>query len=578
MKSTKKQKFESIKLKLKKFYYKHKPVDKRDAIRLIVLAIAIPVFLYSAGQLIYKLYRYVYEDKQMAGVVELKPEEDNPFLNIDELEPIKEDGYIVIEGNDSYLNKDGVLVEYEELRSRNNDLAGWMTFPGYPSKPINYPILFSGDNSFYLRRDFNKHSSNAGSLFFDGSNNPYHNNPLEIDRNYVIYGHAMRNKSMFGYLTDFWKYEESWDKTTIFMDLMNTRLEYEIISTFLCEPDYNYRQTRFNSDSEYLEYLNRMVDKSAYDFGIEVTDKDKIITLSTCYKSTRRTAIIARLVRQIVYKNTDGSNLSGKKPQVVLPTHLPHDVPVPKPKVTSEPSITPTDEPTKEPSPTISDTPSPTLPVTPVPTSKPEILLNLILNPGIEDEANIIWGTKSEQTLTKDNEDFKNGEYSGKIKNSTEEPSIVFQDVTDILNENGSGRYSAGAYLKNPEGILSSYNVKLELTLKKNPEPTEEPSPSMEPSPTDEPSSESMTLEEVNEPFKVIYTYSKPKEINDTNWALVGDTNLFLIDKDKDKDIISLEGYTLIEAVLIIFELESEGDGFNFDDCFFYKEGVYVTE
>jgi sortase B len=382
MKTTRINILQKIKLAATKFYFKNKPVDRNDWIRFGVLAISIPVFLYSAGQLGYKLFTYVYEDYLNSKVVELKPEpEKNPFddIKIEEEDLVKGLPYKTVIGKDSRLNEAGRLVEYEGLWKRNNDLVGWLNMPGF-KKDINYPILYSGDNSYYLLRDYDKHDSRSGSLFLDGSNIPYHVDPLDIDRNYVIYGHAMYNMSMFGQLTDYWNNKDAWaNKKTIFIDLMNTRLEYEVVSTFLVDPNYNYRQTKFADDVEYKKYLDQIIAKSVHDFGAKLDVKDKLITLSTCYKSTRRTAIIGRLVRQIVYIMSSDNNLPSIPP-LVLPTNVPHDLPMftPTPLPTSAVSITPgpgkTPTPALSPKPSVTVTtgPSPTGGITGTPTPTPE--------------------------------------------------------------------------------------------------------------------------------------------------------------------------------------------------------------
>lgn len=381
MKTTRINILQKIKLAATKFYFKNKPVDRNDWIRFGVLAISIPVFLYSAGQLGYKLFTYVYEDYLNSKVVELKPEpEKNPFddIKIEEEDLVKGLPYKTVIGKDSRLNEAGRLVEYEGLWKRNNDLVGWINMPGF-KKEINYPILYSGDNSFYLLRDYDKHDSRSGSIFLDGSNIPYHVDPLNIDRNYVLYGHAMYNMSMFGQLTDYWNNKDAWtNKKTIYIDLMNTRLEYEVVSTFLVDPYYNYRQTKFADDVEYKKYLDQIIAKSAHDFGAKLDVKDKLITLSTCYKTTRRTAIIGRLVRQIIYIMGSNTNIPSITP-LVLPTNVPHDLPLltptptPTPVVSLTPIVSPTGGPGKTPTPgaTPSGNPTPTVTLAPGVTATP---------------------------------------------------------------------------------------------------------------------------------------------------------------------------------------------------------------
>lgn len=441
-------KLKKIIYSIKLFFLKRKPVDRQDWIRLIVLAVAVPVFIYSAGQLIYRLYRYGYEDNEMEKIVNLKPKQkDDPFVvEIDEnLRP--DLPYGVYKGKDSFLNKDGYLAEYKDLFLMNSDLAGWMRFPGFDDKPIDYPIVYSGDNDFYLRRDFLKNDSNAGSLFFDGRNTPLHKNPLDIDRNYVIYGHAMRNKSMFGYLTDYFKNKETMKHTKIYVDLLNTRLEYEVISTFLCEPDYNYRQIYFANDTEYLDYLNRMVEKSTHDFGHTVSKDDKIMTISTCYKSTGRTAIIAKLVRQIIYEEGDEENMHDV---IALPTHLPFEVPIPTKKPQESSSETGSDTSSNlssqgQGSSVVDSETGESSDISGNNSSDPDSgePLNLIKNPEIKSNTDH-WFPGTGNHINFSEEQSLSPSGSAHVEADPDSDKYeVYQDVTDALKKYGGGKYSA---------------------------------------------------------------------------------------------------------------------------------------
>ena len=77
--------------------------------------------------------------------------------------------YTVFLSEDERITSDGVLPEYVGLYRRNDDLSGWLRFPGSTKYPIDYPILWSGDNDYYLRRDFTKRFSMIGVPFFDGA-------------------------------------------------------------------------------------------------------------------------------------------------------------------------------------------------------------------------------------------------------------------------------------------------------------------------------------------------------------------------------------------------------------------------
>ena len=353
MKTVKKGRIESIRNRIKEFFTKHKPVTKQDWIRIIVLSIAIPVFIYSSSKLVMQIYTYVSEDRKNQQIIDLKPSESkNPFDEVESSDIFSNEAtdkfpYQIILGKDSFLNDNGIIAEYQNLWDRNNDLVGWFYFPNTPRRDINYPLLQAQDNIYYLNYDFDKNRSYSGSIYMDYRNNANLENPLMIDKNYIITGHAMKDFSMFGSISSYWHNETTQKNARyIYVDLLNTKLQYEVFATYAAYPNENYKQINFNDDQEYLEYLNNILSKSTVDFGIDVGVDDKIVTLETCYLSDRRTIIVGRLIKQIIYEipeseiegdnglisRIEESDPPAEKPSVtpvVLPTDIPSNVPFP---------------------------------------------------------------------------------------------------------------------------------------------------------------------------------------------------------------------------------------------------------
>ena len=185
MKTVKKNLWQKCKENLRKFYIKHKPASRREWIRLGVLAVSISVFVYCAVQVGYKLFNYIYDDWRNGQIIDLKPTPVYDVFSDFTLEPVSEDSgsrpYQVLIGTDTVLNEDGRLLEYENLWQRNHDLAGWISMPGFKGKAIYYPLLYSGDNEFYVTRNFDKQDAIDGSIFLDESNSPYQSNPLDLN-------------------------------------------------------------------------------------------------------------------------------------------------------------------------------------------------------------------------------------------------------------------------------------------------------------------------------------------------------------------------------------------------------------
>lgn len=289
---------------------------KQDLLRKILFWVLFSVFFISALLIIKKLYGYYNDDMKYQKLrayvhsgTSIGKDTDNEDTTAESTDwqgnviP-----YVTIYGNPSELDKNGIISEFTFLKKVNSDLVGWVSMPGF-NKPIDYPVLHCSDNEFYLKHDFYKNESQAGSVFMDKSNNPQ-----IADRHIILYGHAMLDKSMFGNLKEFPDNPLMHiNNTKIFLDMLNTRLEYEVFSTYFADAKYNYRQTSFSSDSEYLSFLEKILVESVYNYNVKLTSNDKIITLSTCNNdrgSNIRSVTHARLVRQIIYTG-DSNNIMG---------------------------------------------------------------------------------------------------------------------------------------------------------------------------------------------------------------------------------------------------------------------------
>lgn len=172
-----------------------------------------------------------------------------------------------------------MLEKIEKLREvfSNEDIVGYLSIDG---TAVDYPVAQSSDNEFYLGRDLNGESSAAGSLFMD-----YECDVYDLSRNTVIYGHNMRNGSMFHNLRyfqdpDYWREHPFISLTTIYEET-----EWEIFAAYKTSTDFYYIQVIFPDDASFAALLSEMKQKSAYDTGVEVGADDRILTLSTCASS-----------------------------------------------------------------------------------------------------------------------------------------------------------------------------------------------------------------------------------------------------------------------------------------------------
>ena len=284
-----------------------KPQNLKDLMRFIIMFVCICVLIYSLFMLTKKLYGYYHDNKQYEQIraqVSMNHSSEsfsNASDSSDAISMMPETSlpYTLMKGNIAELNSDGILNRYAALKKQNDELVGWIQLPGFKT-PIDYPVMQAQDNNFYLQNDFYKNFSYAGSIFMD-----FRNNALQVGRHTILYGHAMNNRSMFGNLKEFPKRPEDYTKITkVYLDLLNTRLEFEIFSIYFENASTNYRQTSFLNDDEYMAFLETIRSKSVYNYNVTLTPMDKIITLSTCNSNLgqeMRSVTHARLVRQVIY-------------------------------------------------------------------------------------------------------------------------------------------------------------------------------------------------------------------------------------------------------------------------------------
>lgn len=167
-----------------------------------------------------------------------------------------------------------IRSSFDELRKVNDDIIGWIHMK---DTMIQYPIVQSHDNAFYLTRNYLKNDTRAGSIFMDYRNDVLHESP-----NTVVYGHRMRDGSMFAGLTNYLKQDFFIDHQTFQYDTLYHSYEAEIFAVYETTVDFDYIQTDFRDLGEYAHYLQAVRKKSIYQTKTDVSTDDLILTLSTC--------------------------------------------------------------------------------------------------------------------------------------------------------------------------------------------------------------------------------------------------------------------------------------------------------
>ncbi len=225
---------------------------KNKIVSRIVTVVALSVFLYAAYGLTDVLIDY-YKNRQM-------------IANVQEM-------YYETEAEEDRKPNE-IRSGFDELLKHNNNVVGWITIDG---TQIDYPILQSNNNIDYLTKDYNNRETRAGSIFLD-----FRNEITTENKNTVVYGHRMKDGSMFQHLTKFLNEDFLKNHQTFEYDTLYDSYEAEIFSVYNTLTDFNYIQTDFADETKFADLLDNMKSKSKYQTTVDVNYDDDIITLSTC--------------------------------------------------------------------------------------------------------------------------------------------------------------------------------------------------------------------------------------------------------------------------------------------------------
>ena len=182
-----------------------------------------------------------------------------------------------------------ISIDFDSLLSRNKDVIGWLYCP---DTVINYPVVQGENNDQYLRKDLDGKYLVSGTLFAD-----YRNGVLDEDANYIIYGHNMKNGTMFSMLTKY-KTQSYYDQHPVMYYLTpDGNYKLELFAGLVIKRDDRIYNPKLNEE-EFSELLNDYRAKSTFKSNVELEYNDTIVTLSTCsYEfDNARYIVIGRLV------------------------------------------------------------------------------------------------------------------------------------------------------------------------------------------------------------------------------------------------------------------------------------------
>ena len=271
---------------------KKKKQKSKKKLRPWVLILIIVICL--AG-LTYGSYALFIHHKDSSKLDELSKEIEKDI----KVNKIKEEGELVNPPEDknndywNYIKVPFYNVDINTLIDKNNDTVGFIHMD---NTNINYPVVHSGDNEYYLTHAFDKTKNNAGWVFMD-----YRNDPATLSDNTIIYGHGRVNGTVFGslnkVLTKSWQNNK--DNYIIWLSTKTENLVWQIFSVYTVEAESYYIKANFENDVEKEKWIKTMKERNQAPQSADVNVNDYFLTLSTCKNNfNTRIVVQAKLIKR----------------------------------------------------------------------------------------------------------------------------------------------------------------------------------------------------------------------------------------------------------------------------------------
>ncbi len=268
-------------------------MKKRERIRRGIVAVC---SLLVVGSLAY-LADYSYRTKRLDDYAAIQKNLKNTALTTPET-PETPETPVIHYDDDTADTLPDILPEYQTLYSLNKRLIGWVKID---DTYIDYPVLQTVNNDYYLNHNFDQEEDKNGSIFLDKDCSIY-----PRSTNLILYGHHMRSGRMFGQLNKYSSEKFYKEHKYIQFDTIYEKGTYEVMYVFRSkiyeESEIVFKYYQFTdavSETEFESNMKQMADMSLYDTGVSAEYGDELLTLSTCdyYTSDGRFVVVAKKIR-----------------------------------------------------------------------------------------------------------------------------------------------------------------------------------------------------------------------------------------------------------------------------------------
>lgn len=284
--------------KLKETFTKEN-IFSKETLRKIMLLICIGVFIYSSSIIVIKVYKDYAARRRYEQLKQTERPDTDYFAEQTEdpksFDLIKQDGKIehvsvypkagkYEPGDTLDINGKSISYFHDVSLEINPEVVGYIKLEGPEKVWIEYPVLQKyTDNDYYLNHSIDHTIDNAASIFMDYRNRIY----LE-DKNTILYGHNMRDKSMFAYLHNYASWSFAKDHRKIIFNTLYEDMEWEVFASYESHINFDYIRTSFRNDEDFQNFIDECISKSTHNYRVRPKATDRILTLSTCARGDRK--------------------------------------------------------------------------------------------------------------------------------------------------------------------------------------------------------------------------------------------------------------------------------------------------
>ena len=253
-----------------------------------LIIIFISIFIFS----LLKIYFWNQDNKKIANITKEINDTITPVA-------VEEEGELINPPEDKandywcYVKLPFYEVDLSTLKEKNADTVAFIHMQG---NNINYPVVQTSNNEYYLNHAYDKSKNNAGWVFMD-----YKNNIINLSDNTVIYGHGRLDETVFGSLKNTLtkKWQSDKKNYVIWLTTEKENLVFQIFSIYTIQSENYYIETNFTSNEEKAKWLNTMKERNTAPISTNVDVSDKILTLSTCQNNNGgRIVVQAKLIKR----------------------------------------------------------------------------------------------------------------------------------------------------------------------------------------------------------------------------------------------------------------------------------------